>query len=348
MSDPQVPHGTGPASVDARGWRVLVTGTSGHLGGALAARLEALGATVVGLDPLPGAHTSVLGSAADGELVQRTLQHHGITAIVHAGALHKPQVATHTRRAFLEQNVLATHHLLEAATSGGSTVDRFVFTSTTSLMIDRTLRASLTEGAERAAWLTEDHAPLRPRNIYGVSKLAAEELVRLHHELHGLPCTVLRTARFFPEEDDQAPHIAQHGLNTKANELLFRRATLDDMVHAHLLALQRGPALGFERFLVSAPSPFAEDDCPGLMKDAPAVVARHHPRFEALYARLGWSMFPRIDRVYVTHKAERLLGFRARTDFARLLDGIERGEDLAALVGHRPGYRAVSQVPRAL
>ena len=334
--------------MDASSWRVLVTGSSGHLGGALVSRLRALGATAVGLDPLPGPATTALGSASDAELVRRTVRDHGLTAVVHAGALHKPQVATHSRADFLEHNVRATQVLLEAATSAGSTVDRVVFTSTTSLMIDRRLRAALTDGAERAAWLTEEHGPLAPRNIYGVSKLAAEELVRLQHELFGLPAVVLRTSRFFPERDDQARHIREGGVNTKANELLFRRATLADMVEAHVLALAHAPRLGFERFLVSAPSPFRREDCPELMRDAPAVVARYHPRFPALYERLGWTMFPRIDRVYVTEKAERLLGFRARTDFGRLLDGIEAGEDLAALVGHDPAYRDVAEVPREL
>jgi nucleoside-diphosphate-sugar epimerase len=41
-----------------------------------------------------------------------------------------------------------------------------------------------------------------PKNIYGVTKAAAEDLCQLFHRNQKLPCLVLRTSRFFPEEDD--------------------------------------------------------------------------------------------------------------------------------------------------
>ncbi len=323
---------------------VLVTGSSGHLGAALIKKLTELGVPAVGMDPLPGPLTSVVGPSTDRELVRRVLGEHGIQAVVHAGALHKPHITTHSRRAFMELNVLATQTLLEEATRQGSTVDRFVFTSTTSLMIDRRLRAAMRDGTDRAAWITEAHAPLAPRNIYGVSKLAAEQLCRLHHELFGLPVVVLRTSRFFPEEDDQARGIPQGGLNTKANELLFRRATIDDMVSAHVQALHRAPELGYDLFIITAPSPFQPEDCEQLASHAPAVVARYHPRYPAVYAELGWTMFQRIDRVYVAQRAQERLGFRARTDFGTLLDAIEAGEDPGLVLDHRPEFRIAPEV----
>ncbi|TIP55446.1 NAD(P)-dependent oxidoreductase, partial [Mesorhizobium sp.] len=67
-----------------------------------------------------------------------------------------------------------------------SGVQRFIFTSTTSLMISKVIRAGLTGGARKAAWLTEDMSP-EPRNIYGVTKLSAEHLCRLYHIQSGLP-----------------------------------------------------------------------------------------------------------------------------------------------------------------
>ncbi len=90
---------------------------------------------------------------------------------------------------------------------------------------------------------------------------------------------VLRTSRFFPEADDMAHAIRQSDANTKANELLFRRLTVEDAARAHLLALDRAPDLGFDLFIVSAPPPFSPEDAEALIADAPGVVARCFPRY---------------------------------------------------------------------
>ncbi|MDX1541327.1 MAG: NAD(P)-dependent oxidoreductase, partial [Geminicoccaceae bacterium] len=215
--------------------------------------------------------------------------------------------------AFISVNVQGTLNLLEEAVAPG--VSRFVFTSTTSLMISRAIRSA---EAARAVWLTEETTPA-PRNIYGVTKLAAEHLCRMVHEQSGLPVVVLRTARFFPEADDMAHLIVQSDANTKSNELLFRRLTVDDAALAHLKALEKAPEIGFDTFIVSATPPFARDDCEQLARDAPAVVARYFPEYPAIYRRHGWTMFERINRVYDPSRAARRLGFVCRTGFRELL-----------------------------
>jgi UDP-glucose 4-epimerase len=299
--------------------RVLVTGSSGWLGQTLVPQLRAAGHEVVGLDIEAGPTTSVVGSITDARLVDATFRDFATEAIVHAATLHKPHVATHPASAFVAVNVQGTLNLLEAATAPGSKVQRFVFTSTTSLMISAEIRAGRAGGATRAAWLTEAMTGLRPRNIYGVTKLAAEHLCRLQHELHGLPLVILRTSRFFPEADDMAHAIQQSDANTKTNELLFRRLTVEDAAAAHLAALEKAPALGLDTFIVSAPPPFTPDDCTELIKDAPAVVARYFPDYPGIYDRLGWTMFASIDRVYDPTRAKERLGFTCRTGFAEAL-----------------------------
>src|SRR6185436_7605394 len=183
---------------------ILVTGSSGWLGQHLVPRLKRAGHTVIGLDPVSGPHTDIVGTVADRDTVRKAIRQHRIQGIVHAGALHKPHVATHDPSQFIATNVQGTLNLLEEATAPGSTVDRFVFTSTTSLMISQEIREARKRGIERAFWIDEEMVPLEPRNIYGVSKLAAEHLCRMVHDATGLPVIILRTARFFPEEDDMS------------------------------------------------------------------------------------------------------------------------------------------------
>ena len=298
---------------------ILVTGSSGWLAQDLIPRLKRAEHTVIGLDPVPGPHTDVVGTVADRDLVRRTIRDHRIQGIVHAGALHKPQVATHDPGRFIETNVQGTLNLLQESTAEGSTVDRFVFTSTTSLMISQEIRQAHKRGVDRAFWIDEEMVPLEPRNIYGVSKLSAEHLCRMVNGATGLPIIILRTSRFFPEEDDMAHAIIQSGANTKANEFLFRRLTVHDAASAHIVALDRAHQIGFDTFIISALTPFSPEDCPALIADAPAVVARYFPDYPAIYARRGWTMFRSIDRVYSARRAEDALGFRCRTGFAEVL-----------------------------
>jgi UDP-glucose 4-epimerase len=300
--------------------RILLTGSSGWLGQHLTPRLGALGHVVVGMDPVPGPHTSLVGSIADRELVRSAIADGRVEAIIHAGALHKPHVEQRSRAEFIAVNVAGTLNLLEEAAAHG--VGRFIFTSTTSLMISREIRAGRAGDARRATWLTEDMQP-EPRNIYGVTKLAGEHLCRMFHEQFGLNVVVLRTARFFPEADDMAHAIAQSDENTKANEFLFRRLTAADAAEAHVVALDKADEIGFDAFIVSAPPPFSIDDCEKLIEDAPAVVARYFPDYPALYAPRGWTMFDSIDRVYDPSRAAARLGFVCRTGFREVLDAIK-------------------------
>jgi nucleoside-diphosphate-sugar epimerase len=314
--------------------RILLTGSSGWLGRFLAPRLRKDGHEITGLDVAPGADTDVLGSVADRTLVDRTFAERGIEAVIHAGALHKPDIARYPEQEFVDVNVSGTLNLLRAAAEAGN--DRFLFTSTTSLMISAAVHAGKAGGATRAAWLTEAFGPLEPRNIYGVTKLAAEQLCGLFHRDHGFNILVLRTGRFFPEEDDMAHAIDADGPNTKANEFLNRRLTVEDAAEAHVAALAAAPRLGFETFILSAPPPFSPGDGEELIRDAPAVIARYFPQTSALYARRGWTLPAHIDRVYDPSKAERLLGFRCRTDFAAVLRALEEDEQLPFV--HDPSY----------
>jgi nucleoside-diphosphate-sugar epimerase len=230
--------------------------------------------------------------------------------------------------------------LLEAAKTAGH--DRFVYTSTTSLMITQAMIAGAGDAMHAAVWLDETSGPLAPRNIYGVSKLAAEELCRLYATEHGLACIVLRTGRFFPEDDDT--HRTPSGENLKANEFLNRRLTVEDAADAHVAALDRAPDLGFDTFIISAPTPFARSEAPELKRDSAAVIARLFPDAPALYAQRGWTLPASLDRVYDATHAERRLGFRCATGFTKVLDALRDGGRLPFI--HDPSYIAPKEHAR--
>jgi UDP-glucose 4-epimerase len=315
--------------------KVLVTGSSGHLGEALVRTLRDAGHDVVGLDIAESSFTASVGSITDRSCVTRCMR--GVQIVFHTATLHKPHVATHTRQDFVDTNITGTLNLLEEAAGAG--VESFVYTSTTSVFGD----ALVPPAGSPAAWVTEDVTPI-PKNIYGATKAAAEDLCQLFHRNQGLACMVLRTSRFFPEEDDnKAVRDAWADGNLKANEYLFRRVDLADVVSAHLLAAERARALGFRRFIVSATTPFSPGDLRGLRTDAPAVTRHYVPGYESEYARRGWKMLPGIDRVYVNERARRELGWQPRYDFRFIVDRLTAGEDvrspLARLVGSK-GYHA--------
>jgi UDP-glucose 4-epimerase len=314
--------------------KYLVTGSSGHLGEALVRVLRARNADFVSVDVNPGAFTQRTGSIVDRGFVAASMK--GVNAVLHAATLHKPHVATHSRREFVDTNITGTLNLLDAARTEG--VSAFVFTSTTSAFGD----ALTPPLGGPAAWITEDVVP-HSKNIYGVTKLAAEDLCWLAHRRDRLPCIILRTSRFFPEEQDNAAMRATYSTeNAQTNEFLHRRVDIEDVVSAHLLAAERAADIGFARYIVSATTPFGESDLVELQANAPSVV-RRNVAFDDTYARLGWSMYPSIDRVYVNRLAREELGWRPVHDFATVLDRVRAGgsplSDLARAVGVK-GYHS--------
>jgi UDP-glucose 4-epimerase len=317
--------------------RILVTGSAGHLGEALMRTLEGSEHEALGLDIKSSPFTHRVGSIIEHSFVENCMQ--GVEAVLHTATLHKPHIAGHSRQNFVDTNITGTLNLLEAAASAG--VKSFVFTSTTSVFG----RALTPPKIEPAAWITEEVVPI-PKNIYGITKLTAENLCELFAQNRGLPCIVLRTGRFFPEQDDdQAARQGYDDANLKANEFLFRRADIEDVVSAHLLAMDKVSAVGFGRYIISANTPFTRDDLRELRIDPAAIVKRYLPSYEAQYERRGWSMARTVDRVYVNERARTQLGWQPRYDFQRIIERLSVSEDfrspLAIAVGSK-GYHVIN------
>lgn len=291
---------------------VLVTGSSGHLGEGLVWTLIGRGVAVRGLDIKPSRHTTLVGSVFDPEIVNQAMD--GIDTVFHTATLHKPHVKTHSQQDFIDTNISGTQALLNAAKVNG--VRRFIFTSTTSVFG----YAMSPEQGGPAVWVSEDLVP-DPKNIYGVTKLAAEGLCRLTHRDSGLACIVLRTSRFFPEDDDSVKVRSQYSSdNSKANEFLYRRAELEDMISAHLCAAGKAEQIGYGLYIISASSPFCRSDLSLLARNATQVVERYYPGYREVYTELGWEMFDVLDRVYDNSRARKELGWEPRYNFQAVLD----------------------------
>lgn len=290
---------------------ILVTGSAGHLGDAIIRSLKDTNRPARGLDIAPSPSTHIVGSIAQREVVKAAMQ--CVTAVIHTATLHKPHVATHDRQDFIDTNITGTLNLLEEAVSAN--VRSFIFTSTTSVFGN----ALVPPPGEPAAWITEEVAP-SPKNIYGITKLAGENLCELFTRKFALPTIVLRTSRFYPEEDDSAAIRDTYADdNAKANEFLFRRVDILDAVSAHLACLELTDDARFDRYIISATTPFTQVDLVELRNNAPGVLARRIPSFQNEYRRRGWTMFPSIDRVYANDRARAELDWKPRYDFAHIL-----------------------------
>jgi nucleoside-diphosphate-sugar epimerase len=260
-----------------------------------------------------------------------------VQVVFHAATLHKPHVATHRRQDFVDTNITGTLNLLEEAVKSG--VESLIYTSTTSVFGD----ALAPPPGAPAAWITEEVTPV-PKNIYGATKAAAEDLCQLFHRNQRLPCIVLRTSRFFPEEDDnQEVRKAYSDANLKVNEYAYRRVDIEDVVTAHLLAAKQAPSLGFRKYIVSATTPFEPCDLANLRTRAPQVLKQRVPEYEAEYQRRAWKFFPAIGRVYVNERARKELGWQPRYDFPHIVGRLQKNDEirspLACLIGSK-GYHA--------
>lgn len=332
---------------------VLVTGSSGHLGHGLMLALQSYGHTPLGIDIKPSTSTETLqGSITDRSFIREllasrpTIQH-----IIHTATLHKPHIGSHTKEDFISTNITGTLILLEeAAARHPHQVKSFVFVSTTS-----TFGAALSPApGQPAAWIDEAVTPV-PKNIYGVTKAAAEDVCRLVHAQTGLPAVVLRTSRFFPEDDDDdARRAAMGGDNLKVCELAYRRVDIADVVAACMCALRKAAAgeVRWGKYIISAPTPFARDE--GMMAllnggggegAVAALMERCVPGCGEIFARRGWRHLSRVDRVYDSSKAVRELGWEPEFTFQACIGKLSRGEDWHSELTHAVGKRGYHDVP---
>jgi len=275
--------------------RILATGSSGQLGAEVSSMLSE-NHSVLGVDLLPGEFTTHVGSIVDRNFVFSVMEN--VEYIIHTASLHAPHLETHSKKEFIDTNVMGTLNLLEASIANG--VRRFVYSSTTSLY------GYAMVSPEKAVWVTEDLLP-QPRDIYDVTKITAEGLCKVYSRTYGLPCISLRVSRFFPESEYLITIYR-----------LYRGVDVRDAAQAHILAMT-AETEGYGVFNISALSPFSRDETYDLFHDAPNVLLRRFPDLGSLFAKKGWELPESIDRVYSIERAKNILGYCPSFNFDTLI-----------------------------
>lgn len=182
----------------------LVTGGAGYIGSHVVREFTGAGIDAVVLDDLssglegfvPADVPFVRGSILDRELIEQTIDRHGVTGVVHVAGYKYAGVSVQRPLHTYDQNVTGTARLLEAMSSRG--VDRIVFSSSAAVY-----------GTPPTELVTED-TPKAPASPYGESKLIGEWLLRDQAVAERLRHTSLRYFNVVgsgrPDLWDASPH----------------------------------------------------------------------------------------------------------------------------------------------
>jgi UDP-glucose 4-epimerase len=115
------------------------------------------------------------------------------------------------------------------------------------------------------------------------------------------------------------------------------------VVNAHLLAAEQARTIGFRKYIISATTPFCREDLEELRIDAPQVVGKRVPGYEAEYDRRQWKMVPGIDRVYVNERARRELKWQPRYDFSFIIERLKAGDDIRSPLARAVGSKVITR-----
>lgn len=280
--------------------KILVTGSSGYLGSTLVSLLEE-SYEVTGIDIAPSPTTHKLVDLTNKEAVIEACK--GQDAVIHTAALHAPHVHIHSREAFIDTNIKGTLYLLEAARE--HKIKRFIFSSSTSVY------GKSLVNHHQAVWVTEEVAP-RGRDIYDITKLAAEGLCEDFFDTSSMATLSLRVSRFWKEP-----------LPDKLWYRLYRGLDVQDAASAHELALHFS-ADQFEVFNISGESPFLPDEVETLFHNPTQLLRQKASAMLPFFEEMGWEVPKQIDRVYVIDKAKKLLGYRPTHSYLSLIEEIRK------------------------
>jgi nucleoside-diphosphate-sugar epimerase len=282
--------------------KVLVTGSSGKLGKEIIDLFRNRNIESLGVDLTAADTTDKQVDIRDEQQLNKLFD--GVSHVIHTAALHGKHTDLNVpREEFVNTNILGTLNLLNLSVQHN--VDRFIYTSTTSIY------GGAMVSEKQAIWVDELLIP-EPRDIYDITKQAAEELCKDFHKIEGLKTTVLRVSRFMEESK-----------NNIANYRLYRGLDEQDGAIAHFLAATNN-FHEFEIFNISNKSPFQIDDLEQLKNNPKQVILKYYPDAEKIYESMNWVFPISIDRVYDISKAERKLGYTPRQNFWKLINSSQQ------------------------
>jgi UDP-glucose-4-epimerase GalE len=164
---------------------ILIVGGAGFVGSQTTKHIAAAGLEPVVFDNLSSGHRWALrwgkfveGELADRAAIERVLDEHGITAVIHFAGFIQVGESVRNPGKYFHNNVVATLNLLDALVARG--VRDVVFSSSAAVY-----------GAPVRVPLDEDH-PVAPLSPYGDSKAMIERVLRWYGEAHGLRWAALR------------------------------------------------------------------------------------------------------------------------------------------------------------
>jgi nucleoside-diphosphate-sugar epimerase len=187
--------------------RILVTGAAGFIGSHVAERALADGHEVVLLDGFTDYYTRSAKEAnlATAAAHPRATFHEldlrtddlapaldGVEGVIHLAAMPGLPRSWTDMETYTACNLIATYRLVEASQAAG--IGRFIHISTSSVY-----------GTDA---LGDETQPLQPVSPYGVTKLAAEQLVLAYVQTFGFPAAILRYFSIYGPR--QRPDMAYH------------------------------------------------------------------------------------------------------------------------------------------